>query len=123
MSAITNSGAIDVQRCTADLAVDRRLAAVLASGPNGVRVVAFEVQGPAAGASAVREQLVKRWGAPQPSKPAAGGSPETTRWLLGARLLVVSSGCRQGLSFCIQYSENGWARQAANAVGMAFAPP
>jgi hypothetical protein len=123
MSAITNRGAVDVQRCTADLAAERRLAAVLAWGPKGARVVAFEVQGPVSDASAVREQLVKRWGAPQPPKPAAAGSPETARWLLGARLLVLSKACRQGLSFCIQYSENGWARQAASAVGMNFAPP
>ena len=123
MSAITNRGAVEVQRCTADLTEDRRLAAVLASGPNSARVVAFEVQGQAAAASAVREQLVMRWGAPQLSKPVAGGSFETARWLLGARLLVLSGGCRQGLSFCVQYSENGWARQAANAVGMDFAPP
>jgi len=123
MSAITNRGAVDVQRCTSDLAVDRRLAVVLAAGPKGARVVAFEVQGPAAGATAVREQLVKRWGAPQLSKSAASASVEMARWLLGARLLVLSDGCRQGQSFCIQYSENGWARQAANAAGMDFAPP
>jgi hypothetical protein len=121
MSAITNRGAVDVQRCTADLAMDRRLAALLASGPNGARVVAVEVQGPMTDASAAREHLVKRGGAPRPPK-SASGSPEGARWLLGARLLALS-GCRQGLSFCIQYSENGWARQAANAVGMDFVAP
>lgn len=122
MSAITKRGAVDVQRCTADLSEDRRLAAVLASGPNGARVVAFEIQGPVASITEGSEHLAKRWGAPQISRPATAGSPETARWLLGARLLVLS-GCRQGRSFCIQYSENGWARQAANAVGMDFVAP
>jgi hypothetical protein len=125
---IVNQASAQVQYCTADLVSDGqptgRIEALLGPTAGGAaRVVVLAVRGPTANAPAVRDRLVQKWGKPALSRQASAGFLETAEWRLGARFLVHSDGCRRGQSFCIEYSENAWARQAARAIGMDFAVP
>lgn len=121
--ANVNQALAPVHYCRADLdGGASRIEAVLAPEPGG-GVLVFTLRGPTASAPGVREALVRKLGKPALSPPEATGFLDTAKWKMGARLTVHSDGCRRGQSFCVEASQNPWARQAARSVGMELALP
>lgn len=123
MGAISNPRIVGLERCGATMPdKNRRLEFILAPNQEGVlRVALIFVRGSSADAADARAHLVGRWG--EHTRTVQRGDRTTLYWSITPRGLVMIEGCGRGEAFCIEYSDNSWARRAARAAGMDVALP
>jgi len=124
MGAIAKPAATALERCSAVLRADpagqsSQFEFLLApNAKNVTRVAVILLQAPTAAAASTRADLIARWGEPNRSADSS-----TLQWRAGPRALTMTEDCNRGRSFCLEYSDSSWSRQAARATGMDVAAP